>query len=197
MDIQLQSLIDKIKADGVQEAEKQAQEIILTAREDADKIIRDAESRKILLIEEAQSQAIKLKETGEEALKQTARDIILNLKDNLIKMFDVVLNKQIAEQLTPSVMKDMILKIAEHFQNKGVIDMEVVLNSKDKDALEKLLYQEVKKDLSKGLTIKVSDKFQHGFRIGKKGNNSYYDFTAESLTEIFKDFVNPKISKIL
>jgi V/A-type H+/Na+-transporting ATPase subunit E len=45
--------------------------------------------------------------------------------------------------------------------------------------------------------VKLDKKITHGFRIGKKGENLFYDFTDESVLEALKVFLNPKLAEIL
>ena len=54
-------------------------------------------------------------------------------------------------------------------------------------------FRELAKEAKQSVTIKGSKKLKKGFRIGKKGEESYIDFTDEALAEAFRKYLNPKL----
>ena len=69
----------------------------------------------------------------------------------------------------------------------------MLLSETDLKALTSLLMKEFKNLANAGLHLKVSDKLEHGFRIGQKGSKFYYDFSAEAITEALWYYLNPRI----
>ena len=197
MEVSLEGLITKIKEEGVAVADKEAQGIVAEAEEKSKSIIADAKKQADTIVTTAKQNAEKLEKQAQEAARQSVRDVILMLKQRVVELLDVVLKRQIKEQLQPDVLKEIIVKLVEGFKKDKQLDLEIILAQGDKDKLEKLIFDALTKEMSKGVTLKVSSNVESGFRIGLKGDNSYYDFTDESLTEALKVYLNPKLREIL
>ncbi|RKY77890.1 hypothetical protein DRQ00_06210, partial [candidate division KSB1 bacterium] len=74
---------------------------------------------------------------------------------------------------------------------------EILVSKEDKEKIQELLFSSLKEELKNSIIIKVSDRISKGFRIGIKGEDVYYDFTDESITECLKEFVSPSLKEIL
>jgi len=197
MEMDLQHIIDKIKEEGVGEAEKTASGIIERAKKEEKAIIDGAETEKDDIIDKARQEADRLKKNGEEAIRQASRDVLLALRERILALFDKVMKKEVTKQLSTDVLKDMIVRLVENFREKGEIEVEVLLSKKDKTDLEQVLFKHLKGEIAKGVTLKVSPGIEKGFRIGEKDKNAYYDFTDDAIAEAFKTFLNPKVTEIL
>ena len=196
MEVELKNIIEKIKEEGIGEAEKKASDITKDAETKAESIIKEAQDKKEIILKEAAEASEALKKNGAAAVKQASRDAMLSLREQITALFDSVGKQKIAEQLTPDVLKNMIVTLAEKFKREK-LDVEVLLSEKDKKALEKELFKALKEDIKKGIVVKVSPRVENGFRIGAKGESFYYDFTDEAIAEAFTAFLNPKIMEIL
>jgi V/A-type H+-transporting ATPase subunit E len=197
MEMELKNIIDKIKSEGVDEAEKKAADITGQAETKAKSIIEAAQKQKGAIIKEAEQEAEKLQKNGEEAVKQASRDVLLGLRQSIMGLFDTIIKRDVSEQLSADVLKGMISQLSESITKNKQFDVEVLLSEKDKKEMEKVILGGLKKELKKGVEIKASPNIEHGFRIGEKGGSSYYDFTDEAIAEAFKAYLNPKIAEIL
>ncbi len=195
MESKLEHLIEKIKTDGIEEAKKSADEIIKTTRKEADSIIKKAHEDAQKIVASAGNQAEKLKSNAESALKQAARDTVLVTKEKLIKLLDMVFQRELGTALSPDLMKELILKIVEHWS--GGAKLEVLVSEKDLEELRELMFVKSRSELKDTVTIKVDKGISKGFRVGLKDNNVYYDFTDESIAEFLAEFLNPGIREIL
>ena len=72
-----------------------------------------------------------------------------------------------------------------------------MLSAKDLKALEAGLTSELKAEIAKGLEIKPDKTLSAGFRIGVKNGAAFYDYSAESLAEMFAAYLNPKVAALL
>ena len=197
MVMDLKNIIERIKEEGVDEAQKKAGDIVDQAESKARETISSAQAQKKDIIDKATSEAKKLKAASEEAMRQASRDVLLGLRESIIALFDKVVKRNVAGELTPEVMKEMIIRLVEKFKESGQTEVEVLLSEKDKEALEKVLILDLQKEMKKGVELKASSNVEHGFRIGEKDGNSYYDFTDEAIEEAFKSYLNKKLSEIL
>jgi len=105
MDVRLDSLIEKIKKDGVDKANKKATEIIESANKKAEEVIKEAKKEAASILERASSDAVKLKNNTQSSLKQAARDTALATKDQIIKLINKILKEKISEELDSEFVK--------------------------------------------------------------------------------------------
>ncbi len=197
MDIKLESLIAKIKKDGIEEAKKTSAEIIEKAKGEAEAIIKQAQAQAQNAKAKAEASALKSESNAKASLKQAARDLILALKGELTTLFERILKDNAGQALSPDFMKELIAKIVDKWSAKEGAVKEVLVNKADKEKLEKLLLESLKKEAKKTIEIKTSKDIDKGFRIGIKGENFYYDFTDQSILEALKQFLNPALRTIL
>lgn len=197
MEMNLDNLISKIKKEGVEEAERKSQEIISDAQRKADDIIAHADRETKNILQEAEHEAARIKKLSEESVRQSVRDVLLTLRQRITNLCDVILKRQIIHDLSPDFLKGIIIKLIENFRRDGILDIEILLKKEDKDSLEKAVLNSLTEEMRKGITFKVSPSVEHGFRIGEKDKNYYYDFTDEGIIEALRMYLNPKIIKIL
>ena len=195
MNVKLDSLIEKIKADGVDAAKKQAEEIIATANKDADEIIKKVKDKAAQYEKNAESEAKSYQKNAEIAIKQAARDTVLVLKEKITAILEQALLTDIDKTMNKDFLKDLIVKIAGVWAKDG--DVEVLVNGMDVDALMAELKSALGNSVKSTIEVKLDRKISKGFRIGKKGDNLFYDFTDESILEALRIFLNPKLAEIL
>ncbi|MFH1665205.1 MAG: hypothetical protein ABIA77_03560, partial [Candidatus Omnitrophota bacterium] len=140
----LKNIIDKIKEEGVNEAERAAGEIVARAEEKAREIIESAEREKEKTVERAREDAEKLKNNSEEALKQASRDVVLSLKEQIKRVFDHIVKKEVSAVFTPELLKEVILRLVEAFKKNDTAEVEVMVSEKDKQALESFFSAKLK-----------------------------------------------------
>ena len=70
----IQSLLDRINAEGVARAEEESGKIIADAKAQAEKIIADAKTQAEVLVKEGADKAAVSEMRAKEAIKQAARD---------------------------------------------------------------------------------------------------------------------------
>ena len=195
MDVKLEKLIDKIKAEGIEQAEQEAGQILQNAKKEADQIVKGANKKADQIIEDAKTETEKLQISGKSALKQAERDAVLVTKERITEILNNVFKKEISEKLKPDVVVELIKKMVENSGDDQ--KMKALVSQQDVDKLEKLLVSKAQKGLADSVEIKVDRGVSKGFRIGKKGEDVYYDFTDESIAEFLREFLNPSIKKML
>tara|TARA_B100000315_G_C14402284_1_gene507033 strand:+ start:34 stop:642 length:609 start_codon:yes stop_codon:yes gene_type:complete len=197
MEVKLESLIEKIKKDGIEEAEKSSEAIIQRAREKASLIRGEANLEAKKITEKAKQDAQRLKNNTESSLRQAARDLVLALRGEISGLFGKILKKKVSSSLEPDFIKELIIKIINTWSpNKGAI-VEISVSQGDKEKLETLILSGLKDQVKETIEVKVNKALDKGFRIGLKGENIQYDFTDESILEALKEFLNPAIAEML
>jgi V/A-type H+/Na+-transporting ATPase subunit E len=193
MEMNLNNLIEKIKKDGIEQAENEALVIQAQARREAEKSIAQAAAQAKDIIAQAKQEAGHFKESSEAALKQAARDALLALRGRATEFFARVVKDKIAEELHTDALKDIILKAVEYSVREGALDIEIVLSQKDKQDLEKILFTELRKQAQARVILQAKKEINKGFRIGETGAGSYLDFTDQAIADSFSRYLNPRL----
>ncbi len=196
MEANLENLIDKIKADGIQEAEKEAEEKIERAEKRAQEIIGEAEQEAEEIVKKAEREVEQLRESGEEALKQAQRDTILVTKERITDLLDKIFKAEISETLTPEFTQELILKVVEAL-GEGE-NYEISVSEEDRDKLVEMLFGEAQAEVDdERIDLLPEREVSQGIRVSVKGEDVYYDLTDEGLANYLNEFLNPAIQKVL
>ncbi|MBL7092442.1 hypothetical protein ISS22_00575 [candidate division KSB1 bacterium] len=195
MDVKLDSLIEKIRKEGIEDAQQKADEIISDAKKQAVTVLDDAKKESAKIVEDGKRQADQFQQNAIADLRQAVRNAELLLKEKIDGLFDNVFKKEVAAVLRPNFLNELVTNILDNWAKNG--DTEIVLNEKDKQELENLLFSGLKKELQDSVTIKVSPDVSNGFRIGLKGEQVYYDFSDAAIAEVLKSLINPRLKEIL
>ncbi len=195
MDVQLGNLIEKLRQEGVEEARRTSEELLEKARAEADGIIAAARTEAEKIVAGARTESDRLQESGELALRQAARDGELLLKSRIADLFDRVLRRSVASALSPDTLRQMIVRLVEAWGEGAGI--EIVLSESDRAALEEQLFAALGEDLKDTVTLTVSDEVAHGFRIGREGEDAWYDCTDESIAGLLRMYLQPRLKEIL
>lgn len=197
MEVNLESLIAKIKKDGIEEAQQGAQQILDKARNQAQEIVETAKKESAGIIAKAEKEAGKLRSNTEAALRQAARDLILSLRQELTKLLEATFKTKVAAQFDESFLKELIMKFVSSWAENRNAAFEVLLSKADAKKLHNLLASSLKETAAKTVEVKASQSVSHGFRIGIKGQDLHYDFSDEAILEALKVFLNPATTKLL
>ncbi|MFP4642964.1 MAG: V-type ATP synthase subunit E [Spirochaetales bacterium] len=197
MDAQLKELIETIKSEGVESAEARAQEIIDQAQSRAEDIVKAAQQEAETTRKQAQSDAEKARQSGEAALKQAARDLVLNVENRITTLFHRVIEREVAGQYKPETVAEAIAAVVKAWAEQGITDLEVALPEKQMNAVEETLRSALGAELRKGVSLVPSSRVSSGFRVTEQNGNAYYDFTAEGVAEALSEHVSPKLASII
>ncbi len=199
MEPQLQSLINKIKEEGIEEASRQSREIINNAENRASKILKDAKDEAGEITEKARESAARTDERGRKALEQAGRDLVLSLRRDITDLFNNLLQKETGKALNTETLAPVLEKMLarwewDNAENQGI---EILLNEEDRNKLQDLLLAKLQHKIRKGVTLKPVKNIESGFRIGEKEGSFHYDFTDQGIAEMLAQYLNPFLAEIL
>jgi len=196
---QVQELIDKIKQEGFSAAKEKAQAVEAQAQEKAKIIIEQAQKQAQGILETATREAKKLDETAKAAIKQAARDMILDLRREIQKILNTIIRKDVKESLSPEALADIIKEVAQNFSEKtqGSADIKVVLSKNDLDSLKKGMIKKLQEEIKQKITFESSEEIAAGFTISFDAGKSSFDFTDESLSEHLSAYLNPEVGALV
>ena len=117
------------------------------------------------------------------------------LKEKIALILEQALLRDIDKTLDKNFLKELIVKVADVWAKDG--DIEILVNGVDIEELMAELKSALGNNVKSTVDVKLDRKISNGFRIGKKGDNLFYDFTDESILEALRIFLNPKLAEIL
>ena len=198
MEIQLQELIDQIKKDGVDAAETQAAAILEAAKAEAEKIISEAQAQADKIMADAKSENAKNVKSGEDALRQAGRNLLISFRESVTKELNAVVGENVTAVYKSDALAQLVIKAVEAWAAKPEVeDISLMLNSEDLKKLEDTLLAGLKDKISKGVTLKANDNFDGGFRIAVNESGAYYDYSAEAVVDMLSNYLSPKVTAIL
>ncbi len=198
MDFQLQELIDKIKKDGVSSAESAAAQITADAEKKAASIVEDAQKKADDMIKNAKSEIARLEKASEDAVKQACRNMLISFRDSLVAELDGIVQSETAKSYSPDLMKSLIPETVKAWcKNADASELSVILSEKDLKSLEGELKAALKAEIEKGLEIKPDSTLSAGFRIGVNNGAAFYDYSAESVADLFSAYLNPRVAALM
>lgn len=198
MDVQLQELVDKIKKDGVEAANIQAESIIKAAETKAADILSSAKAEAEGIIKNGRESAERDAKAAEDAIKQAARNLLISFRDGITAELDAVIKAETAKAYDASVLKSALPEVIKAWAvGKGGDDFAVLLPEAQVSAVKSFLESSLKNKIAAGLEISAGDDIPGGFRIAEKDGSAYYDFSAEAVAAMFSSYLNPKVSDLM
>ncbi|MBN2102715.1 hypothetical protein JW835_01600 [bacterium] len=195
MDVKIENIIEKLRKEGVEGAQKESDNILAKAKQQAEDIVAKAEKEAEKIVGNAKREANAFQENSKLAIQQAARDGELLLKERIRFLFDQVFKAEVDEAMKPDFIQTLIIKLTEHWRKSE--EVEVTISEAEQRQLEKHFLNGLKKIIKNEITLKASPNFTHGFRIGLKGEDVYYDFSDESIAEMLRAALNPRLKEIL
>lgn len=198
MDFQLQELIDKIKKDGVSSAEAAAAQITADAEKKAASIVEEAQKKSDDMIKNVRAEIARLEKASEDAVTQACRNMLITFRDSLIAELDSLIQSEAAKAYSSDLMKTLIPETVKAWsKNADASELSVILSEKDLKSLENELKAALKAEIAKGLEIKPDSALSAGFRIGVNNGAAFYDYSAESVADLFSAYLNPRVAAIM
>ncbi len=193
----LQGLLDKIKQDGTQQAEADKKIIIAEAEKKAASLIADAKNEAEKIVKNAKDEADSLIKRSESAIRQSSRDIILTLKNELEDRLNHVIQSNTNMALTPQFMAEIIAKMCDQFITNPNEKITILTSANYLDSLSQTLKTSLVGDLKNQPELFVDKELKNGFKINFSSDNVFYDFSNEAIQELISAYVSPVIADLL
>ena len=175
MEIQIQDLVQSIRKDGIEEAQKQADAIIAAAKEQAAQIVAASEDQARKNIETAEREI----ESSKALIKQAERDAVLSVKKEL----EAMLSKITAEKVSGGLSDESLAKlILAALNGENPADYAVEVNAA-KSGLKAALAAEMKK----GLEIRPVKG--NVLRLVAKDGSGFFDLSDTEIASLLKPFL--------
>jgi V/A-type H+-transporting ATPase subunit E len=195
---ELKHLIDRIKQEGLEKAEAEAEAVKAAAQEEAARIVREAELKRDEILKQAKKGAEEYTERSTVTLEQAARDLLITIGLGIENIFNELVAEAVEEKLRGEVLEEMLGKLAEKaFAENSASDLALVVSSEDKERVTAFFAERYKERMQDGLEIQDDKDILRGFRVAFRDQNVYLDFTAEAVAKSIAKLLRPHLADIV
>jgi len=210
------ALIERIKSQGVDEGQQEADKIIKAANQKAQALVSKAQSDAQTIVDTARSEAQKIQQGGKDALEIAMRDIVLKLKSRLSEVLGERVQQLVGAELSKEAfLKELILEVAAQARDESNIQDSAAIEfhlPKDLIGLEELrrnpleleegslshFVLSVAKDvLCDGVSFAQSEDNQKGLTIVLKDKDICVDLTEARISDLLLEHLHPRFRAIL
>lgn len=192
----LEELLNRLKQEGVDQAQMQGDEIIEEAQAKANRIVNDANKKAAAYEAEAGQRIQSEEEASLQKLEQSARDLMIGLEAELKQKIAQLTQGIIGKSLDPQLMQQALLEIAKGIP-KGSGVVKVTLDSKQADTLGTHFVEELAANLKEEVALGQQRGLGEGFYIERDGEDYFYDFSAKHLAKELSKMAFPRLKSIL
>lgn len=193
----IKDLIEKIQQEGIQVAEDKARDMQDQASRRAEAIVAEAQKKAQQLIDSAKEEIAQMEKSGQASLEQTARDLLLSLKEEINLMLEKIVVSQLRQALSPDEMGKIITALIKEMSSAEEGETIVSLKEKDLEKVEKGILHKLGEEAKKGITLKPSGEITGGFIISYDSGKSHFDFTDRAIAEYLGLHLKPKLAALL
>ena len=196
---ELQSLLNKIRSDGIDKANEQAKAIIANAENRARDIVFKAEKTRNEYMEKAKADAQLLRERSEQSIRQVARDVVLEVGTAVQETLERVLLKDVTEALSDDFMQTLLSDIIPALVkiSDAADGVELMVPEAQAEKLTKYAQAELAKAIGGGLKITASRNITAGVRVMVEKGRVEHDFTDKAIMDAMAGILRPYLSKII
>lgn len=180
MELQINDLVSSIRKEGIDEARKEASEIIREAEKKAEEIVSSAKEEAAKIISDAEKKIDTLRQSARAGAKQAERDALLSFKKEVENQFKKILAAKTAKVLKTDALTSLI---EAAISGKDVSKLSLEISEADA-SIKSALAEQVKK----GLKICPVKDIEAGFRLADKDGSGFFDCTDEEIADILAPF---------
>ncbi|MDD1606291.1 MAG: hypothetical protein LUO95_01580 [Methylococcaceae bacterium] len=205
----VQHLVDRIRDQGVQ-----------AANEQANKILRDAEAKAAAMLAEARLDVAQLREQARidieanqtaalEALKLSARDAVLQLKSKVSAAFEVFVQRLVTSATSDEeFIKSIVLVLAGHAEKELIGDKDIqilisesILNNEPNETLRERAKETIltlsSEMLRAGVELIPSSDIEGGARVRLVKDKLEIDLSDKAVAKLLYQRILPRFRAIL
>ena len=187
----LSELTDKIYAEGVEKGNAEAKQIVEKANEQAAEIIAHAEKKAASIVADAENKSADLDKKTRAELKLYAEQSVNAVKTEIVNLLSdkIAADSVKAATADAKFMQGLIAKLAEQMAKNG----EVLIETKDADALKKYFSANAKGLLEKGVKIAEVKGIKTDFAIQPAKGGYKLAFGDAEFIAYFKEMLRPQL----
>lgn len=196
MEVQLKEVISRLKDEGIEAAQNEAQQIIEDANVEAQKIISAAGQQAEKLRKQAEEDALRFEKSGTESVKQAGRDLVLLVKDQISKILTGLLSDEVGKALSGNELARCISDFVGRWQPTE--EYSVILSEDEAARISAALITELRKKAgSTVVDIRPLPDVDAGFKIAIKQGAVVLDFSQQEVTRLLSQLLNARFAELI
>jgi len=205
----VQALIDRIRDQGVQSANQEAARILAEAEAKAAQLLADAQKQVEQLRAKSTADIAAEKAAAEEALKLSARDTIMRLKNGVAAAFETFVRRLVTTATQDrDLMKKLVLVLAGQSAEELIKDKQIqillsdaLVTGKADPKLRELGKQTIlslsSEMLREGVELLPLSSIEGGAKVRLVGEQLEIDLSDKAIAKMLSDHLLPRFQAIL
>ncbi|PLB86255.1 hypothetical protein C0T31_06505 [Dysgonamonadaceae bacterium] len=191
----IQELTSKLYSEGVEKGKQEAEKIIAEANAQKKQILDEATAKAQEIIAAAEKQSAEMRSHTEAELKLFAAQAIEALKTEITNL----ITDKLASDNVKAAMQDQtfIQKIIVELVRNWSKNEKLTIGVQNSKELETYIASNAKDILDKGLKIESVNGIKSGFTLSPEDGSYKVKFGEEEFIEYFKEFLRPQVQKLL
>jgi V/A-type H+-transporting ATPase subunit E len=209
----VEALIERLREQGVEKGQQEAEQLISEAQHRADWLIEQAEQEAKQIRDKARADAERLRKGGEDALKIAARDVQLQLREALGRVFADRVRVQVSEQLDDkaflqALLRELVCRVRDKAgieertvevllpeQFVGIEDLRRNPHAYREGKLSSFVQQLLAEQLRDGVSFDIGD--HRGLVLRFEGEDAELDLSDRALAELLLRHLQPRFRALL
>ena len=201
MENKLQKLTEQLYEEGLSKGRNDADKLVAEAQAKAKAIVAEAQAEAKAIVENAQKQAEELTQNTMTEISLAGRQAVAALKSEINTMVVAkTASKAVAEAtMDAAFVKDMLLAVAKNWNGSStdVVSLAAILPEEKKAALDSVFAAAAKELLAAGVEVAYGKGVKSGFKIGPKDGGYYISFSDEDFDALLGEYLREKVSNLL
>lgn len=195
---ELQPLLEQIRAEGIEKARKEADELLHQAKEKAARMVREAEEQAKKHLAKAESDAQVYTQRSIQSLEQAARDVLITVGQGIENILSTIVAQATDEALRIEVLEQMLVKMAQSCaEHHGETRIEMLISPDDQRELVRFFAEKYREKMVHGIELHVDNEVLKGFKVSFSDDHVYLDFTRDAIAEALTSFLRPKLGELV
>lgn len=194
----LQELTEKLYNEGLSKGREEADRMVAEAEQRAAKLVSEAEEKAAAIVKAAEQKAAELKKNNETEVALATRQMVAALRENIANLVVTKVGEPSvhAALLDVEFVKEMLLSVARAW-NGEAMTLEATLPAEMKAKFDADAEGAVKALLAEGIEVGYSEKVRSGFKVAPKEGGFYVSFTEEDFSALLTEYLKEKVTKML
>ncbi|EMI52590.1 hypothetical protein [Rhodopirellula sallentina] len=202
----VQNLIERIRDEGVQAAQTEAERLLADARRQAAEIVSKAKSEANAERENAKNEIEANRVASLDALQLAARDTVLDLKARVVAQFEEFVRRLVVSATTDEqLVRNLVLVLAGHAADEFIQDKEIEVRISKALLGEPTLQEESKEALlalssdmlREGIELIADYEVEGGARVQLVNERLEIDLSDQAISQLIAKQMVPRFKKIL
>lgn len=210
----VQNLIDRIRDEGVEAGQQEAEKILQKARADAARIVAEAKTEAEKSLTEARKSIKTERHNAEEALRLAARDTIKELGTGVHAAFKRHVKRLVSNEFDdPELLRELILAVGARTTKEAIGDqaVEILLSESEthmgapdadtpppgEDRIHDFILGISSDMLREGVDLKLSADVEGGASVRLVDGHVQVDLTEDTISEFLLHHLLPRYRRIL